>query len=96
MIRRIYKQENLGARGKGPGGVLLHPWLPMGNHGKVRHRRYVFAIPQSFRQHFRLDRKPLGLLSFSAWESVREMMAVVCQEPSAVSGRIVSIQTYVR
>jgi len=53
-----------------------------------------FTVPKLIRQHFRFDRKLLGLLSSCAYDAVREMMQSVADDPRAVPGMIVSLQTY--
>ena len=58
------------------------------------HRHNVFSIPKLVRQHFRFDRRLLGLLCSCAFAAIREMMQAVSGDPRAVPGLIGSIQTY--
>ena len=69
-------------------------WLATEVLAEVPHRQYVFTVPKLIRQHFRFDRKLLGVLSTCAYAGVREMMQAVAEEPRSVPGVIISIQTY--
>ena len=70
-------------------------WLAAEVLADVPHRQYV-TIPKLLRQHFRFDRKLLGLLSSCAYDAVREMMLSVADDPRAVPGMVISVQTYGR
>ena len=60
----------------------------------VPHRQLVFTVPKLIRQHFRFDRKLLGLLSSCAYNAVREMMQAVADDPRSVPGVVISLQTF--
>ena len=69
-------------------------WMDTEVLADVPHRQQVFTIPKLLRQHFRFDRKLLGLLSSCAYDAVREMMLSVADDPRAVPGMVISVQTY--
>ena len=69
-------------------------WLAAEVLADVPHRQVVFTVPKLIRQHFRFDRQLLGLLSAGAYAAVREMMQAVADDPRAVPGMVVSLQTY--
>ncbi|HZX47584.1 MAG TPA: transposase zinc-binding domain-containing protein [Nitrospirota bacterium] len=47
----------------------------------LTHRHYVFSIPKILRTYFRYNRKLLGRLSRCAYETVKEMMQAVMEDP---------------
>jgi len=69
-------------------------WLDVEVLADTPHRQYVFTIPKLLRQHFRFDRRLLGLLSSCAYAAVREMLQAACQDPRAVPGMVAAIHTY--
>jgi len=58
------------------------------------HRQFVFTIPKLLRQHFRFDRRLLGLLCSCAYAAIREMMQALTGDPRPVPGVLGSIHTY--
>jgi len=69
-------------------------WLAAEVLADVSHRQVVFTIPKLLRQHFRFDRRLLGLLSSCAYAAVREMMPAVADDPRSVPGVVISLQTF--
>jgi len=60
----------------------------------VAHRHVVFTVPKALRGLFERERRLLGLLSRSAYESVRRTWATGFGERGAVPGMVASIQTF--
>jgi hypothetical protein len=63
---------------------------------QVPHSQYVVTIPKMLRIYFKHQRKLLGLLSRSFYETLKEFFQQALQDREAVPGVIISIQTYGR
>jgi len=60
----------------------------------VPHRHFVFSIPKILRRYFLYDRKLLTHLSHCGWDSLKAFFKEVVSEQGAVTGAIISIQTF--
>ncbi len=60
----------------------------------VPHAQWVFSIPKMLRLYFLHHRELLGELAGLAYETIREMMAAVIEEPHARPGMVAVIQTF--
>ena len=60
----------------------------------VPHAQWVFSVPKMLRPYFLFHRELLGELARLAYETVREMMTVVVEEPDARPGMVAVIQTF--
>ena len=61
---------------------------------QVAHRHVVFTIPKALRGLFERERSLLGLLSRTAFETVRRVLAAAGSLRGAVPGMVASIQTF--
>ncbi len=60
----------------------------------VPHAQWVFSIPKMLRPYFLYHRELLGDMARLAYETVREMMAAIVDEPDARPGMVAVIQTF--
>ena len=59
----------------------------------VRHRHWVFTVPQCLRWVFKKDRKMLGVLASTAANFLKRCLQISCGQEEAMPGIVVSIQT---
>lgn len=69
-------------------------WLDEEVLAGAPHCQYCFTIHKLLRVHFRFDRRLLGLLSATAWDSFRELARAAAPDQAAVPGMVASIQTF--
>ena len=60
----------------------------------VPHAQWVFSIPKMLRLYFLHHRELLGEMARLAYDTVRDMMAAVVDEPGARPGMVAVIQTF--
>ncbi len=60
----------------------------------VPHAQWVFSIPKMLRPYFLHHRELLGDMARLAYDTVREMMAAVVDEPDARPGMVAIIQSF--
>jgi hypothetical protein len=61
---------------------------------RVPHRHVVLTIPRALRGLFERERRLLGLLARTGYEAIRRAFAALVDEPAAVPGVVISIQTF--
>jgi hypothetical protein len=60
----------------------------------VPHRHVVLTIPRALRGLFERERRLLGLLARTGYEAIRRAFAALVDDPAAVPGVVISIQTF--
>lgn len=74
--------------------LIWSEWIEAGILRDVPHRQYVFTVPKRLRPYFLHDRRLLGLLSRTAYDTLRDFLRASLGDADVVPGVVASIQTF--
>ncbi len=74
--------------------VVWSAWIEDEILQDVPHRQYVFTLPKRLRPYFLHDRRLLGVLSRTAYDTLRDFLRASVGDQTSVPGVIASVQTF--